>query len=250
MPFTFSIRFYEELNDFLPRPKRKKSFQHKSFGSPTIKDIIESIGVPHTEVDLILANSQPVGFSYKPAEGDAISVYPVFESLDISPINKLRPEPLRETRFVADVHLGRTARYLRLLGFDTLYANDLDDDEIINISVLQKRIILTRDLQLLKNGQVTHGYYIRSGQPAEQVVEVIRRFDLAGKTTPFSRCTECNGQIITSSQEDIAHLLLPRTSEEFHEFSRCASCGKIYWRGSHYEQMKLWVEKVLEPFRS
>src|SRR5512145_2095918 len=105
MPVTFSIRFYEELNDFLPKQKRKKSFGHTSFGSPTIKDIIESIGVPHTEVDLILANSQSVGFSYKPAEGDVVSVYPVFESLDISPINKLRPEPLRETRFVADVHL-------------------------------------------------------------------------------------------------------------------------------------------------
>ena len=119
-----TFRFYEELNDFLPKEKRKKRFEHNFIDRASVKDVIESFGVPHTEVDLIIVNGESKNFSYIINDGDDISVYPVFESIDISNLQKLRPEPLREPKFILDVHLGTLARYLRMLGFDTNYRND------------------------------------------------------------------------------------------------------------------------------
>ena len=178
MSDSITIRFYEELNDFLHYSRRKKAFNFILTGKRTIKDIIESLGIPHTEVDLILANQKPVQFDYHPVKDDFISVYPVFEAIDISSINLLRPKPLRELKFILDVQLGNLAKYLRLLGFDTLYRNNFEDAELINLSLSEQRIILTRDLSILKNGKVTHGYFIRSTNPKKQLMEVIRRFDL------------------------------------------------------------------------
>lgn len=183
---SITIRFYEELNDFLHYSRRKKAFSFMLTGKRTIKDIIESLGVPHTEVDLILANQKPVQFDYHPEKDDFISVYPVFEAIDISSINLLRPRPLRETKFVLDVHLGTLARYLRLLGFDTYYRNNLKDEEIIDLSITEQRIILTRDLFILKNGKVTHGYFVRETNPKKQIVEIVRRFDLKDQFKSFS----------------------------------------------------------------
>jgi len=172
------FRFYEELNDFLPADKRKIAFPYKFSGSPSVKDVIEEIGVPHTEVDLILINGNSVKFDHKLSNGDHISVYPVFETLDISNVTQLRPKPLRKTRFIADVHLGRLAQLLRMLGFDTLYKNNCKNEEIITEALTQKRIILTLDPGLLKNRSITHGCLIRETDPHKQVHEVIRRFDL------------------------------------------------------------------------
>lgn len=183
---SITIRFYEELNDFLHYSRRKKAFSFMLTGKRTIKDIIESLGVPHTEVDLILANQKPVQFDYHPEKDDFISVYPVFEAIDISSINLLRPRPLRETKFVLDVHLGTLARYLRLLGFDTYYRNNLKDEEIIDLSITEQRIILTRDLFILKNGKVTHGYFVRETNPKKQIVEIVRRFDLKDQFKSFT----------------------------------------------------------------
>jgi len=193
--------------------------------------------VPHTEVDLILANQLPVGFDYHPVNGDYISVYPVFESFDISTINLLRPEPLREVKFILDVHLGTLARYLRMTGFDTLYRNDLEDEEIVNISVDEKRIILTRDRQILKNGKVTHGYYVRNTNPARQLDEIVHRFDLKEKFNPFHRCMICNGIIETIDKKAVLDQLPLITSQAFNEFYRCKSCLKVYWKGSHYTRL-------------
>jgi uncharacterized protein len=237
MAFEITIRFYEELNDFLPAARKKKGFIHQLTGNPGIKDIIESLGVPHTEVDLVLANGESVSFDYKASEGDLISVYPVFESLDISGITRLRPESLRESRFVADVHLGKLARYLRMLGFDTIYRNDLEDNEIIDMSVKEKRIILTRDIPILKNGRVTHGYFIRSVYPKEQLREVVRHFDLKNDIKAFDRCMECNGKVQKVQKQEVMELLQPGTRKFFNEFYRCTVCEKVYWKGSHFEKM-------------
>lgn len=246
MPTNINIRFYEELNDFLHRTKRKKAFDFSYPGKRTIKDIIESIGVPHIEVDLILVNNQPVGFDYHPEDGDYISVYPVFESIDIGSINLLRPEPLREPTFILDVHLGGLAKYLRMLGFDTLYRNDYNDDELISISISEKRALLTRDLPLLKHGRLTHGYFIRETQPKKQTQEVIRRFDLKDRIKPFSRCMLCNGLIETVQKTSIIDQLQTNTRKAFDEFFQCNACGKIYWKGSHYNKM----EKVMRDYDS
>ena len=172
------LRFYEELNDYLPEEKKKTKFEHLFKGSPSVKDLIESEGVPHIEIDLILVNGVSVDFGYKVREEDNISVYPVFESLDISKIQHLRTKPLREKKFVLDVHLGTLARYLRMLGFDAHYENNYNDDSIIKISLNEKRTILTKDIGLLKRNEVAHGYYVRNINPDKQLKEIVGRFDL------------------------------------------------------------------------
>lgn len=202
-----------------------------------MKDAIEACGIPHTEVDLIIANGVSVDFSYVVGPRDRISVFPVFESFDITPIVKVRPEPLRATRFVADSHLGRLARFLRLLGFDTLYDRDRDDPDLVRISTSGSRIILTRDIGLLKHGSVTHGYFVRSTDPREQVNEVVHRFHLGRHLAPFTRCMACNGELVPVAKDEIADRLPHETRTHIDEFHVCTSCDKIYWRGAHHREL-------------
>lgn len=233
-----TFRFYEELNDFLPPERRKRDFTVPYRERTSVKDMIESTGVPHTEVDLILVDGKTVDFTYIVRPGDRISVYPQFESFDISSLNRLRPAPLRTTRFVLDTHLGKLARYLRLLGFDTLYKNDWDDAKLAQIAALgKKRIILTRDHGLLKRKQVTHGYFVRSDKPAQQAREVLARFDLYRIAQPFSRCTQCNGLIQPAHKRELLDHLPPRVAGRCDEFAECGGCGRICWKGSHYGRM-------------
>ena len=235
------FRFYEELNDFLPAGKREMPIPHSFRGSPSVKDAVEALGVPHVEIDLILVNSRSVDFSYKIRNADYISVYPVFESFDITPVTHLRSKPLRDLKFVLDVHLGKLARYIRLCGFDTLYRTDLDDDEIIRLSLEEKRAILTRDIGLLKNRRVLRGYWIRSLNIGEQMKEVFRRFDLNKQINLFTRCMECNSVLNEVAKDDIVDRLMPKTREYYHEFKICRGCNRIYWDGSHYKRMKEFI---------
>jgi uncharacterized protein len=239
------FRFYAELNDFLLPNQRQKTLTYPFELNASVKDIIEALGVPHTEVDLILANGVSVNLAYLVQDGDTISVYPVFEAIDISPLVRVRPRPLRAIRFVLDVHLGRLAIYLRMLGFDTLYRNDYADKELAHISSSEERILLTRDRGLLKRSIVTHGYCIRSTSPQQQLVEVLRRFDLLASLTPFSRCLHCNGLLQEVDKEAISDRLPPKTKQYYHEFRRCQSCDRIYWRGSHYQRMQQFIDSVV-----
>jgi uncharacterized protein with PIN domain len=238
------FRFYEELNDFVHVSRRKQLFSYAFNGTPSVKDAIESLGVPHVEVDMILVNSVSVNFGFKLKNGDHVSVYPVFESLDISDVQHLRPIPLRDVRFVADIHLGRLAKYLRLLGFDTIYDRDLEDSKIISISLSQNRIILTRDKGILKNRRITHGYWIRSADPRKQLAEIVSKFDLRKLFNPFTRCLECNSLIINVPKEEIFAELLPKTRKYYNVFHICPDCGRIYWEGSHFEKMNQFVESL------
>ncbi|MBN1159067.1 MAG: Mut7-C ubiquitin/RNAse domain-containing protein [Bacteroidales bacterium] len=240
------FRFYEELNDFLQGERRKALFPYAFSGNPSVKFAIEALGVPHTEVDLILVNGRSVDFSYKLNHGDTVSVYPVFESIDITPVQHLHEKPLRNTRFILDVHLGRLTKYLRLCGFDSLYRNDFSDTELIERARDEKRIILTRDRELLKNKGVIRGYWLRSQNPGEQVKEVFERFGLKNNVQPFSRCMECNGVLEEVSKESILSELEPGTRKCYHDFRRCRGCGKIYWKGAHYERMVRFVEEMIK----
>ena len=242
---TVSFRFYEELNDFLPAARRKIQFSYSFRGNPSVKDAIEAIGVPHVEVDMILANGESTDFSYKIKDGDTFSVYPVFESLNIVPVTHLKGRPLRITRFICDVHLGKLARYLRLFGFDTYFRGDLDDNEIIDISILEKRIILTRDTGLLKNKKVTHGYRIRSVDAPDQLKEICIRLDLKRSINPFTLCMECNGKLEDVSKSEIRDRLLPLTKRYYRKFKRCSNCDRVYWNGSHYKRMNNLIKKTI-----
>jgi len=232
------LRFYAELRALLAPALHSGHISHPVAGPRSIKDIIESYGVPHTEVDVILAGGESVDFSYRPAAGDRISVYPVFESFDIKPLMRLRPEPLRQTRFVLDGHLGTLARRLRLLGFDSAYSNDPADNELVRISVDQQRILLTRDRWLLKRRAITHGYCLRSDAPTEQLREVVVRFQLSGSVQPFTRCVACNGQLVPVDKAKIAHRLPPLTRQHYDDFHTCPDCGRDYWRGAHHERLQ------------
>jgi uncharacterized protein with PIN domain len=238
------FRFYEELNDFLPPEKRKKSFDYLFNGKPAIKDAIEALGIPHTEVELILVNGESEDFSYHLREGDRVSVYPVFESFDITEKIRLRPKALRSVQFIADVHLGKLARLLRMMGFDTLYRNDYFDDEIIRISQEEKRVILTRDRGILKTGTVTHGCYIHPTDPRDQLSYVIKRFDLFRQIKPFYRCMVCNERIKSVEKSRIVTRLPARTAQYYSEFFQCTGCGKIYWKGSHYQKMIKVIKRL------
>ena len=241
---TVYFRFYAELNALLPAKDRFRDIRQEFKGNQTIKHLIESLGIPHTEVDLILANGSSVDFKYIPVEEDVISVYPLFESFDITPLIRLRPCPLRESKFVLDGHLGRLAAYLRMLGFDSVYRNDFSDEELALISLNENRILLSRDRGLLKRSQVTHGYLIKTRDPRQQLLAVVRRFDLVSSFKQFSRCIACNGKLESTSKEAVINHLEPRTLQYFEEFKQCAECGKVYWKGSHYERMIEFIDWV------
>ncbi len=212
-----------------------------------VKDAIESMGVPHTEVDLILVNGASVDFAHLLGDGDRVSVYPVFESIDISPVLRVRPKPLREIRFLADTHLGRLAAYLRLMGFDTVYGHNLGDRDLARLASEDRRILLTRDRGLLMRSAVTHGYWLRQTDPRRQLPEVLERFDLASQVAPFTRCLRCNTPLAAASKEEVAGRLPRGVLERYEDFHQCPGCGRIYWEGSHHRRMSELIAAVLRP---
>jgi len=245
-----TFRFYEELNDFLPLGRRKIAFDYAFNGTPSVKDSIEAIGVPHPEVDLILVDDVSVGFDHLLNGGERVAVYPMFERVDISPLARLRPEPLRQPRFVLDVHLGKLARYLRLLGFDTLYDRDYGDAAIAAISVQERRLILTRDKGLLKRKEVRRGYWLRNIQPRLQIAEVVEVFDLHRAVREFSRCMVCNHALETLAETEVRDALPAGLRGQFEQVSRCPGCHRLYWPGSHYDRLVELVRSVASASRT
>ena len=237
------FRFYGSLNDFLPISRRQRGFRYLVRGNPAIKDTIEALGVPHPEVELILANGQSVDFSYSLQDSDRFSVYPHFTSLPLGSRPLLRP-PLRLTRFVLDVHLGKLATYLRLLGFDTWYRYDCDDAELAAISDSQQRILLTRDRGLLKRSIVTYGYWVRALEPIQQSREVLQRFALWAQIQPFRRCLRCNGELVSVQLDEVSARLPAKTRQYYDEFFLCQKCQQVYWKGAHYSNLQHLVEQI------
>ncbi len=238
------IRFYEELNYFLTPEHRKRRFTREFAPGASVKHLIENLGVPHTEVDLILANGDSVGFDYRLRDGDIISVYPVFESFDIGTLSRVRPKPLRELGFVLDVHLGTLATELRLLGFDTIYQNNLDDDTLAACSRREHRILLTRDRGLLKRKTVTHGYYIRSRILHRQLGEIILRFDLRSSIRPFTRCLKCNTLLEDLHKSEVKDRVPSFVYRSYKSFKQCPTCRNIYWKGSHWGHMQKHLQRI------
>ena len=228
-----TCRFYAELNDFLPPADRQRPIERRVDAPGAVKDFIEALGVPHTEVDLVLINGEPAGFLQPVRAGDRVSVYPPFRGLDLTPLARLRPARPVEVRFVLDVHLGRLAGYLRLAGFDSVYRNHCADETLASIAQAGARILLTRDRELLKRRIVEWGYWVRETRPHSQLAEIVRRFDLGPLLRPFTRCGRCNGLLDPVAKEEIAGRLLPETRQVHREFHRCRGCGQLYWRGSH-----------------
>ncbi|MFQ5597763.1 MAG: Mut7-C RNAse domain-containing protein [Nitrospiria bacterium] len=239
------FRFYEGLNDFLPFDQRKKELAHSFRGAPAIKDPIEALGVPHTEIDLILVNGASVGFAYGLRHGDRVSVYPRLKCFGNGPFVELRDAALRKDAFILDVHLGKLAGTLRFLGFDIRYENSYADPEIARIAVDEKRIVLTRDRRLLFRKAITHAYFLRSSDPDRQLIEVFDRYDLYSRIKPYHRCRLCNGKIVEVGKQEVFDRLEPKTVLYYDRFYRCEQCRKIYWKGSHYGRIKKHLGDLL-----
>jgi uncharacterized protein with PIN domain len=209
-----------------------------------VKDAIESLGVPHTEIDLVLVDGRSVRFDCQLRGGERVAVYPEFERFDITPIHRLRPKPLRTPRFVADVHLGTLARYLRLLGFDTLYGNELDDAALAELTERGKRILLTCDVGLLKRKAVVRGQWLRSRDPERQIEEIVEALDLTRSFRPFTRCMTCNGLLSAVPRPDVSALVPSRVYRRFRSFKQCRECRRVYWRGTHFLRLQRLVSDV------
>jgi hypothetical protein len=238
------VRAYAELNDFLAPEIRGATVRRPFRPHQTVKDVLEAMGIPHTEIDLILVNGEPADFDHRPTAGDRIAAYPMFEALDVGSTTRLRPVPLREPRFVVDVNLGRLARLLRVLGFDVWWSSDADDATLAHVSLDEQRILLTRDRGLLKRRAITHGLFVHSQHPEEQTLEVIRRLDLRQRLAPLTRCLQCNGKLAAVAKHEVIDQLEPLTRQYYEEFSRCAECGRIYWAGSHHARLVGLVERL------
>jgi uncharacterized protein with PIN domain len=235
---TATFRFYEELNDFLRPERRKCDFGIEVDRARSVKDAIESAGVPHTEVDLIVVDGKSVDFTHVLQGGERVAVYPMFESLDISPVVRLRPMPLRDPRFVADVNLGKLARHMRMAGFDTQWSNGWDDDEIVRRSAADRRTILTRDKGMLRRSDVDRGYFVRATESEAQLGEVVRALQLEALLAPFTRCRECNVPLEDVAKEAVIDRLPEKVRDCYERFRRCPGCDRIYWEGTHFARMQ------------
>lgn len=244
MTRSATFRFYGDLNDFLAREHRRRDLRHAFFGTPSVKDAVEALGVPHTEVALILVNGAPAGFGCRLTDGDRVVVYPAFASLPLSPVLTVTREP-PQLRFVLDGHLGRLAAKLRMLGYDALWTQNPPDDVLARISEEEDRVLLTRDVGLLKRGNVTWGAFVRATHPTEQIVEVGRRYGLQRFAAPFTRCLRCNGTLAAVEKAEIEAALPPRVREGQEDFRRCLQCGHLYWRGTHFKRMEAAIADLL-----
>ena len=239
-----TLRCYATLNDFLPPDRRGADVERHFSGSPGVKDLIEAAGVPHVEVGLVLVNGRPVDFSHRVVDGDRVSAYPPFTRIDMRDVTTVAaplPDPIL---FRLDGHLGRLARRLRLLGFDTLYDPDATDEELAGMSS-HDRVLLSRDLGLLKRSEVKLGYFLRSTRPANQTAEVVERFDLSRVARPFTRCTACNGGLRRAGCDEVAGRIPEAVAAHHRDFTVCPDCRRVYWPGSHYANLKRAVEAAL-----
>jgi hypothetical protein len=235
---TAIFRFYDELNDFLAPERRRRSFDCPCARAATTKHMIEALGVPHTEVELVLVNGESVDFDRLLADGDRVAVYPKWEALDITPVLRVRQRPLRVTHFIADAHLGGLARLLRICGFDTLYDVHFDDGHIAAVSCQEGRIVLTRDRDLLKRKEITHGCYVHARKTEQQLREIADRLDLAGSMRPFTLCPYCNSLLHPVDKTQLQGLLPPDLGERYESFGMCDICKRVYWKGTHWQRMQ------------
>lgn len=235
---TATLRCYAELNDFLPPDRRQRDWPLDFVAPAPVRHLIERAGVPHTEVELILLNGVSVGLETGVTDGDRLAVYPMFEAFDVHRELRLRSAPLRRPRFVADAHLGRLARDLRMLGFDTLWFNDIGDAELVRISVDERRILLSRDRQLLMRQALTHGCFVRPAPTWQQLKALVTRLQLCDAIAPLTRCIACNGVVVATAQAMVRDQVPSGVLGRHDTFWRCSGCGRVYWRGSHWQAMQ------------
>ena len=231
-----TLTIHGKLNDFLPNRSVDNSVQALFNQKTALKHIVEVIGIPHPEVGIVQVDGHEADLNYPVQDGDQVHIFPKV----VPELHYSREGP----KFVLDNHLGKLADYLRLLGFDVVYAKDWQDGDIAQYAYEQSRILLTRDRGLLKRKIVADGYCVRADDPEQQLAEVVAQYRLNNYVTPFQRCPRCNGKLAPVKKEDIIEQLQPLTRKYYDEFTQCACCGQIYWKGSHFRHM----QSMLSPY--
>jgi hypothetical protein len=245
-PFTVRLNVNGDLDFFLRSGARGRCIERNLSEKTSVKDVIESCGVPHPEIDLILVNKQPVDFHHALASAAEIDVYPVESALPNFKYKRLQVASV--SKFVVDVHLGKLTTNLRLLGFNVAYDPRAEDRQLLEIMERENRALLTRDRRLLMHSVVRTGYCPRSQNADEQTIEVIRRFDLLGRIAPFTRCLRCNAPLRKVSKADVLQRLEPLTKMYYEQFRRCTGCDQIYWAGSHFSKLEKRLEQIRANF--
>ena len=246
-PFKVWLCFHGDLSFFLGSKAGAEVIERRLAEKTSIKDVIESCGVPHPEVDLILVDDQPVGFSHTLSDDAKVEVFPVGKSGTFHTDKRL--QTIGISRFVADGHLGGLIRNLRLLGFDVAYLKNADDRQLLEVMARENRALLTRDRRLLMHAIVQHGYYPRSQNADKQTIEVIRRFGLLELIAPFTRCLRCNAPLEAAAKADVIDKLEPLTKIYYDQFRRCPECKQIYWPGSHFPKLQKRIEEIRSRVR-
>ena len=241
-PFAIRLAFHGRLGFFVQRGIDPAAVERHLKEAASVKDVIEACGVPHPEVDLILVEGEPVDFSYRLKGNAAVEVYGVGSTITFFPENRLQTQNIQ--RFIADGHLGKLVRDLRLLGIDVVYNPAAEDRQLVALAKTDNRALLTRDRRLLMHASVRHGHYLRSQDPLEQTIEVLCRFDLSSAFAPFTRCLHCNALLEQVEKSEVIEQLEPLTKIYYEQFRRCTGCGQIYWPGSHFDKLLARIEGI------
>lgn len=236
--------FQGELQSLLHGRGREGFLRYPVTRAASIKDVVEALGVPHTEVYALVADGEPVGFGHRLSPGENITVLPAVFPIDVTRPTLLRPNPFAALQFVVDANAGRLATWLRLLGFDAAYTKDMEDAALAEFAAVEGRVVLTRDRTCLKRAKIVYGRVIRANDPAAQLRDVLRAFGLVPPYAAFTRCLRCNLPLTPVDKASVLDKLLPKTKKYYETFSQCPACGRIYWAGSHFEHMQSWIENL------
>ena len=241
-----TLFFQGELGDLLRGRGHEGRVRYPVTRAASIKDVVEALGVPHTEVYGIAAHGQSVDFGHRVSPGEAITVSPAVFPIDVTRPTLLRPQPFAALRFIVDANAGRLATWLRLLGCDAAYAKNMEDAALAELAAAEGRVVLTRDRTCLKRAKIVYGRVIRANAPVDQLRDVLRAYGLAPPYAAFTRCLRCNLPLTPVDKASVLDRLLPKTKKYYETFSRCPACGRIYWAGSHFGHMRAWIEKLTE----
>ncbi|MFF9207441.1 MULTISPECIES: Mut7-C RNAse domain-containing protein [unclassified Streptomyces] len=232
------VEFAPELHLFVPQARRGGAVPAAIDGVSTLGHVVESLGVPLTEVGGLAVDGREVPVSYIPAAGDRVRV---------GTVQRPQQVPGAPLRFLLDVHLGTLARRLRLLGVDTAYeSTDIGDPALAARSAAEQRVMLSRDRGLLRRRELWAGGFVYSTRPEEQLRDVLDRF--RPELRPWTRCTACNGLLRRATKEEVADQLEQGTHRTYDVFAQCRDCGRAYWKGAHHEQLEAIVERAVAEF--
>ena len=239
-----TIKFPEAFIFFNRRLQDNLQIVYPICRRSSLKDIIESLGVPHTEIGAIEINGEDMEFGFVPRQSCRIVLYPIAFPFDVTLSSILRPDPLKKLRFIVDVNVGKLAVLLRMIGMNTAYNNEFTDSEIARKAESDGRVVLSKDIGLLKRKQIHYGRYVRAIHPDDQLKEIINFFGIQRKLFPFSRCVRCNTKLVPVDKKDVLNRLEPNTQKYFNHFKLCTTCNRIFWKGSHHESMEKRLKKA------